>query len=372
MQKKHQKEDAVSHSYSEVKKLALQNPLLRKQVKIGDIKVVDENRIEYKGTELALSDRAFDSLIKRLGVPVSFQNRVNKLLGPQAKVNLLNSMKTAVSAHKNKTLMFIGNPTESKIVGVTENTSMLSAKSFFDLVEDTIGQHDLRVKSCSIGTYGNVNIQAVSAHAAGIKGLPAGHADDEGFNPGLSFSNSIFNGTELNPYTYRLICNNGMIALDRHAGIRIGGFDTEELKKFYAHIATMAANNFVSANYNAQVLKAINSYASLGELQFMSNVMKNQSGVDSNVINRFVPYFDCVKKYEALNIKVDRLDKSQLANAKTNVKVWDAINGLTDFASHKYDGVDISSAGRAQLQHSAGAILNKEKFDTMSLMPSLV
>jgi hypothetical protein len=91
--KKHQKEDAVGHSYEEVKKQAMEQPLLRKTVRIGDIKLIDESHVDYKGSTIKLSEGAFHSLIKRLGVPTSFQNRVSNLLGPQAKLNLLNAIR---------------------------------------------------------------------------------------------------------------------------------------------------------------------------------------------------------------------------------------------------------------------------------------
>jgi len=369
--KKHKKENAEGHSYEEVKKQAQEQPLLRKTVRIGDLRIVDETHVEYKGKTLELSENAFHSLIKRLGVPMSFQARVSRLLGPQAKLNLLNTMKTAVSAQKNKALMFIGNPKNSLVVGVTEDVSMLSGKSFFELVEGTANKYNLDIKNCSIDKFGEVVIQTSSPIAAGIKGLAKDHKDDEGYYPGLAFKNSIFTGTELNPYTFRMVCSNGMIAPGRDV-IRIAGFDTDELKRFYDRINMLAKGNFISCDYDKQVVKAAATYASLGELNFLSSAMMNYSGAGHKMINQFVPYYDCASKYEALGIKVENLDKQQLMNAKTNVKLWDAINGVTDFASHKYEGVDISSAGRATLQQKAGAILNKPKFDTESLMPSLI
>ncbi len=363
--------EEVFHSYAEVKKQALENPLLRKNMRIGDVKILDANRIDYRGTELQLSDNAFRSLIKRLGVPSAFQNKVSTLLGPQAKLHLLNAMRSAISAHSNKSLMFIGNPTTGKIVGVTDDVSMLSAESFFELVENSVDKYKLDVKQCSIGSFGNVNIQAVSAHTAGITGLTKSHRHDESYNPGVSFSNSLFRGTELGSYTYRLICSNGMVGMHKNDVIAIGGFDSKELKRFYERINELAGNNFISSNYSAQVMKAINCNASLGELKMLAESMVNQSAAQPGVVNRFVPYFDCVKKYEALNIHVEHLTTQQLANAKTNVNLWDAINGTTDFATHKVAGVDMSSANRILLQGAAGTVLNKTHFDTEMLMPSI-
>jgi hypothetical protein len=372
MQKKHQKVAAESISYEEAKKLALANPLLRKEVRIGDIKLVDERRILLKGHEVLLSENAFSSLVKRLGVPQAFQNRIGNLLGPQAKLNMLNAVRSALSGQENKRLQFIGNPAEKQIVGVTETTNMLSAKSFFELVETCIDKYKLDIQACSVDRFGTTSIQTSTKFAANIKGLPKDHADDEEYNPGLSFRNSIFSGTELNPYTFRMVCSNGMIAPDGRDILRIEGFDSEDLRHFYNRLDLLGKNNFISSKYNEQVVKAASTYASLGELQFLANAMMNCSGASHKTINRFVPYYECADKFRAMRINVETLDKQQLANAKTNVRLWDAINGTTDFATHKYEGVDMSSSDRARLQHSAGAILNKKTFDTASLMPSLV
>lgn len=358
--------------YEEVKQAAKETPLLRKATRIGDVKIIDTTHIEIKGNVLELSDFAFNSLIKLFNIPLSFQNRVENSFGPAAKLHLLNTMKDAMSVRKNEQIMLIGNTKSGKIVSAGAENGMLSNDSFFDLVESVINKHGLELGSCSIGDFGDVTIITKSTRDASIKGLDSSHKTDEGFTPGLAFVNSVVRGTQLNPYTMRLVCSNGMIAPDQSSIISIKGFDSKEVRKFYEQINKLAHNNFVSGNYNEQVLKAVNTYASLAEIEFASKMMHNASGADLRRIDQFVPYLKMVEKFDSKGFKLKDMSSQQMKNAQTNVKLWDVVNGMTNFATHKHDGIKMDSGSRVRVQGQAGALLNKKTFDTANLVPSLV
>lgn len=362
----------TSMSYDEVKKMALSNPLVRMLVRLSEIKIIAENIISYKGNQLTCTEEAFKSLARCIGAQVSFQQKVGSLLGDNARLNFMNVMREALSARKDKQLMFIGNPQHSLVVGVVENASMLSTQSFFDLTEGIIVKYGLDVKSCSIGHTGEVVITTTSKQEAMINGLPADHRDPENFLPGLAFRNSVITGTQLNPYTYRQVCTNGMIALREGDGISPAGFDSKKLKEFYERVNLFASNNFVDVNYNQRVVNAINTFASLGELKFAVDAIERTSTAGSKFSNALVPYYTCAEKYAKMGYNVEKFSKQQFANAKTNVPVWDVVNAMTNFASHDFDGIEMSPAQRAIAQGYAGVLLTKKSFDTANLMPSLI
>lgn len=366
------KKEAPSKTYDEIKKEALANPLVRILVRLSEIKIIADNVISYKGHTLHFTESAFKSL-GNLILPLGFQDRVNSAMGATAKLHFINTMRDAISSQTNKQVMFVGNPATATIVSIASNTGMLSTQSFFDLTEGIISKYGLSVKNCSINNIGDVAITTTSPKDAIIKGLDSSYKTDESFFPGLAFQNSIVSGTSLNPFTIRQICSNGMIGVDRSAIVRINGFDSKELQVFYEKVKMLASNNFVDFGYSDKVIKAINTLASLGELQFAAKHIENSVvNVGSKLINSLVPYYTCADKYAKMGYNVEKLSKQQLASAKTNVSVWHAVNAMTDFASHSFDDVDMSGSSRVHVQQMAGALLNKRAFDTEQLMPSIL
>ena len=69
-----------------------------------------------------------------------------------------------------------------------------------------------------------------------------------------------------------------------------------------------------------------------------------------------------------MGIQPTELTPAQKRNARTNVSVWDIVNGITDFASHDY-GYEIKDPEntRNELMVQAGGILTKQ-YDTQNLL----
>lgn len=369
------KQKNASSGYDEVKAKALAKPLLRILVRLSELKIVGDGVVSYAGNMLHFTEAAFLSLAQLVGTPISFQKRVHGLMGDSAKLNLLNVMREAMSLRKDRRLMLIGNPDTLQIVAVVkEDAVMLTAGSFFDLVEGIVTKYNLNVRACSIDDVGTVNIRTTSPNAETISGLPSKYKENEEFLPGLSFQNGIVSGTELNPFTYRMVCTNGMIAERKSQGAKLVGFDSKELREFYEHVRLLASNNFVPFNYNQNVVRAIQTNASMEELGFAYKTMFRscENEVDKRLINAFLPYEECVAKYKKMNIHIEELTQQHRRNAKTNVPMWDVVNALTNFATHQHDGIDLSEASRAVLQTNAGDLLGRERYDTELLLPSLV
>lgn len=367
-----EKTNETSMSYDEVKKMALESPLVRLLVRLSELKVQPNCMVLYKGNPLSFSESAFDSLLRLVGIPLSLQKKVDSALGVQSRLHMVNALNEAFTMRKSKEIMLVGNPANSTIIGVTESNGILSAESFFELTEGIINKYGMTVQACSIGTAGQVSIRATAKSIAQIKGLDAGYKVDEAYLPGLSFENSILNGTAMNPFTHRMVCSNGLVREVKGESIYLAGFDSKELKKFYTQVKGLANNNFVSFDYNSRVLSAIKNTASMAELQFAAKVIENSAGVGPKISNTFVPFYTCADRYKKLGISIDSCSTKQLENARTDVPVWDVVNALTNFASHKHNGIDVTPASRALAQSHAGELLSKKAFDTQHLMPSLI
>lgn len=368
---KHQKTKAETLSFAEAKKLAIANPLLRQLVRLGDLTIADVGHVKYNGSLLNFTPEAFAKFVRLLGVPTAFQHKVEILLGVEAKLELLNSMKTTIAANKNKVIALIGNPSTAQIVGVASQESMLSHEGFFELAESLVDRHNLEIKACSIGRFGEVVINAIAPLTAKIKGLEDSYKTDESYKPGLSFSNSIFEGTVMSSFTERLVCDNGMTAPCK-TDISIGGFDSKEIKKFYEKIAGFARSGFQSFGYNEAVLKAVKTHASVGEVEFAVRTMGNNTDRGHQAIESFLNMGDIRAKFAKVNVHVEAMNKEQKINAATPYKVWDVVNAMTDYATHAYDGIELSPASRAEVQRKAGALLMKSRFDTQNLVPSIL
>lgn len=340
---------------------AIDSQPVRRTVHLAEIGLIDENSISYKGTALKISKQGFRDLLKILNIPKQFINRFSEMMQerPEAKKQFINTIKNvmATSGKGSSTVTLVLSKKEKQIIAVHKNTrNLISNGGMLDVVSRVIDENGLDVVDFSVGDNGEVAVNAVYQKKQwSIDGLK-----DEFFNGGVSFVNNPRDGFIVSPYVNRLVCANGMVGKGFEETLKLTSTDGNAMQKFFADIANLASTGFRPSRFIEKAQEARRMKASLAEMFKISNAIKGAAkDITKQELERWVPVSYTTSAYHRIGVDTHTLRKGQLQNAKTDISVWDLMNGLTHFASHD-NGFEIDDYSRAKLQMIAGQLLTDE------------
>ena len=366
-----------SINWEAFKKKVFGDQPLKKEIYLHEIEIISESKISYKGTPLNLAEAAQSDLRSILGLPVQLSKSIDKTFGEAARRSLIDMCKLIrISSKKVPRITLVIDTKTKQIIRILRETRMITMQSFFDVFEGIMNQHpNFETDHFGLSEDGSVNLSVVSKDSE----FKVGNFADEVFQPGLTLKNSLTDGAFVNPYVLRLVCSNGMSSPDfgspttggdgggKRGPISLGGDDFTSLDFFYKQIEHLTKGNFYPESFKAKVQTAIDCKASLAEVQDASSIILSNSEIKKDQIHKWVPEQDINSKYAALKVNVKELTDQQKKNTRTNVTVWELINGVTDFASHDY-GFKFGENGRMRMQLEAGKLLAKSSYDTQNHM----
>jgi len=351
-------------AYNTAKEIALATELIRKEISLSEFNVVNETTIEIDGKEITVSKKAFSKILTRLRIPKAFADRFRKGFGDNALKELIRMMKANRSDANDTTVTLLVDPREKEIIDVLPaKYASISNKSFISFIEEYIHKYDLGVTQFGSNSINGTIINTVAPNSVfrvpGIK--------DEVFNTGVTFRNTPSNGLEVTPHLNRLVCTNGMSSTSFAETFGLHQFTDANISEFNDHMISMAAVGFQPVGLKDKIEKAVNTDASLSELQYAaSRLLSTSKKVDWNYIQRYAPIDRANIAYQNCGIDTAALTKNQLANAKCGMSIWDVVNGMTNFASNE-NRFDIGDHARANLMIDAGNLLMKKQYDTEAL-----
>jgi len=349
---------------------ALKSQPIRKELPLSSIEVVKEDVLKVDGKFISMSERAFKDLCKIVGLPINFNKQFKENFGDRARGQLINRLKVASAGKNGGTMVsIVVNPESRQIVGIIKNTmDIISNSAFLDTTTTIIDKYGLDVNSFSNGSDGAVIITASSTkNNWGIEGLK-----NESFFGGISFSNSIKNGFEVSPYLHRLVCANGMIGKSFEETMRLTNLNPKSSEDFFTQLNQMAERGFKPHMFEEKVKLAINTPASLAEMEMAHNTIVNMSGAsyqEYKDLESWVPYNATRKSFQDFGIDTILMNQEQRKNARTGTSVYDLVNGITHFASHD-NGFKSDDYSKKQAQVRAGQLLSKKAFDVQNMVSS--
>lgn len=349
---------------------ALRNQPIRKELPLSSLEVVKEDVLKVNGKFISMTEKAFKDLCKIVGLPINFNKQFKENFGDRARGQLINRLKVASAGKNGGTMVsIVVNPTSRQIVGIIKNTmDIISNSSFLDTTTKIIDKYGLEVNSFSNGSDGNVIITASSTkNNWGISGLK-----NESFFGGITFSNSIKGGFEVSPYLHRLICANGMIGKSFEETMRLSNLNPKASEDFFTQLNQMAERGFKPHMFEEKVKLAINTPASLAEMEMAHKAIVDMAGVsyqDYKDLESWVPYHTTRKRFQAAGIDTILMNQEQRKNARTGTSVYDLVNGITHFASHD-NGFKADDYSKKQAQVQAGRLLSKKSFDVQNMVAS--
>jgi hypothetical protein len=320
-------------TYDEFKQGVKDNYPIRKVVNLSDVKIdLDDDQsnfgmINLEGHNLKLSRKAFQGLIKTLGLSNNFINKFANIFGAKAKSQLVNIIKGVISDHK------------------------------------------LDVSNMSITPEGDLKISTLNRSTGW--GLEIPELKDESFHCGVIVTAGPTEEVAIDPHILRLVCTNGMVGPRRlEMGPRLESNNVSDIQKFMLETKRLQeSNKQFKTIFTDQVRKMNSIQASYEEMfKMRESVKKHVADITDSrteaVLDKYFPLMEVRKKYfDEKNIALGNLTHRHWKNAKTHMTTWELLNSLTDVASHDY-GMGISDYKKEVLKKEAGMYMFKKEFDT--------
>lgn len=361
-----QKFATISQELFESKsKLAIEQNPIRKEVSLKDVEVVKDNLLRVGDTNIPMSSEAFKGVCKAVGLPVGFDKTFSAAFGDKARQSLINRLKGAVQAKGNNTVSLVVNPHDKRIISVQKDPrDLVSNQTFVDTTRRLVDKYNLDISDYSINSDGGVVVNAVSfKNGWGLEGLK-----DEDFYGGITFSNSPSKGFQVSPFLHRLVCANGMIGTAFEETMSLGQMDGYTMEKFWNQLNQLADRGFKPASFENRVREAMNTRASLAELEHAHDTLRSVSDAQHRELENWIPYHTTRARFHGHGVDTAMLTTNQKKGAKTGTTVWDMINGITHFATHD-NGFKMQDFDRRKLQVEASRLLVKP-FDMANVLPS--
>lgn len=351
--------------FDERSREAISKTPVRREFGLKDIEVINNETLSLDGRHVKMSPEAFKNFCKIIGLPVGFDKTFSTAFGDKARQQLVNRLKVAAQAKGNSSVSIVLNPETKKIIAVQKDPrDLVSNQSFLDSTTRMIDRFGLEVSDFSVSDDGSLVINTASPkNAWGIQGLK-----DEDHFGGISFMNSPNQGFQVSPYLYRLICSNGMIGRSFSETMQLGQMDQINLLKFNEQLEALANRSFRPEQFEERVRMAMNTRASLAEMEHAHGSLIASSDADVKEIESWIPFQQTKAAFFKSGIDVNTLTTNQMKGAKTGMTVWEMINSMTHFATHD-NGFKVKSYNRRKLQVESSRILC-DNFDMANLIAS--
>ena len=330
----------------------LNSQAIRKTIAIREITLINDTTIEIKGKRLEITKDAFKGLIKLIGMSQTFAKKFDTLFSPEAKASFINQMKNAMASQLNEITLIVS-PTTKRILGFSKTSAgLISHERFINLADQIIDQHGFEVTNWGVdANKGLVTINAFNPNAEfGVA--------DEVFKAGLTLTNSPSNGIQVMPYINRLWCSNGLSTPMAQESYTLNNLSKEAMGDFFQHMGNLRKNGFVPTGFQDTVKRAIDTPASLYEMQRAYTTIKRHVG---DAADNWIPLNENRSAYIGANQNPSEFTTDELKNAHTNQSVWSLVNGMTHVATHAPEQLafDMNDKQSTELMVQAGNILGK-------------
>jgi hypothetical protein len=356
--------------YNRRKKDAIESQAIRKVLPIRDLEIINLSTVGYKGANIKVTERAFADLLKVVGLPVKFTRDLDKLFNADTQLKFIQNLKTAISAQKDLTVTLYVNKADKTCIKIAKsNVQVISNEGALDTISEIVDQGNLIVNNFSINQDdGSFSINTTNPNSLfNIEGFK-----DEAHTGGVNFTNGPREGFKVTPYVNRLICTNGMTMRSDEDEFTMDDTGADGFKKFFNKLGDFIKRGFRPQNFDKNVVDAVNTPASLYELQSAADEILKVCPKDRtfNDIERWVPLLETRNKYHNIGVDTTGLSQKQMKGAKTGTSIWNLLQGVTNFASADW-GFGLLESSRMALERWAGMMLGrKDGFDLGGSIPS--
>lgn len=328
-------------------------------IDLKEIKILNKTQIEVGGKTIPISHQAFKDLIQIAGITNALLMHLNETLNPNAGFLLIKELMKAISAKKNgsKVSMIIDTALQEVIritFDVSQNTIAVSPGAIEEFLTSLTKTNNISLTDTLItdsGTKVTFNIKWDVTIPLKMPG--------ETISYGKQISWDMFGDVQAEDLIERLVCTNGMTRiLPSNKPIMLNAQSTPSdwYNTLYHDMSN--PNKKVIDHYESKMLTAMQTGLSVYEYNKIKGYALSIWKDDVEKIIRHIGDDRMWKvEYESKGIDLEKLSAGQLRNCPTPVNAADAINMLTDLASHTYSTV-VSASSKKRTQKLAGQILN--------------
>jgi hypothetical protein len=367
----------MNTKYEDFKQEVTENYPIRKNLTFSDLTINFEDTeskygtITIEGKVLRLTNSAFKSLLKTLGLNDTFMSKFTNIFGVKSKNSLVNIIKTKMSTSNNQTVSVYIHPKTFRVVAITPtNKPYVSPDFYFNMVENVMSDNNLDVTNMNMDKTGNISISTLNTGW----GFDVDGLKDEAFNTGVIMTAGPTEDIAVDPHILRLICTNGMVGPRRlEMGPRLMSSSIDDIGSFMSELNGIKEhNNQFKSVFKDQVQKMNNINASYHEMVTLRDWVENHVTdiTDTRteaVLDRFFPVKEARRMYKEKGVSLVDLTQRHHKNTMTDMSTWELLNSLTDVASHDY-GMGIGELAKADLKKQSGLYMFKKEFDTEFLV----
>lgn len=340
--------------------VSIRDTLLREQkpfIVLNKNEIVSEGDNYYRigDMQVAVTPSVQQQLDRQIGLSSRQREGIRQAYGENAVIGLRNGFAMANCVNSPKKFALIANPDELIVDGIVQlEAEAIPMRSFFNIVELFADEYSYEVEqvlSSYNGIYG-ITVKLMPVHPQ----YNTFGDDDEFITNGLYMKWNL-GELELGNYYLRLVCTNGQMQITRNSLNRIHRIDNDDVMKIInpANTRNMAKRNLEA--FKQAVLQARNIPASLAEVHHGKKLLLRH-GTPENLAEQLMPYTELLNMYQEVGKHIPP------TQAKSNIKMWNLFNRLTDFASHTnlWERTDNRSA--SLMQQSMELLMCKRDIQT--------
>ena len=276
-------------------------------------------------TLFSVTPEAQRYLDRQIGLNSKQQEGFKEAYGEKALAHLRNSFSMADCVRNPSRFALIANPEECVVEDVVPLVEeVVPMRSFFDIVELFADKHAYEVAkiySYENGIHG-ITVELRPVHPQ----YDTFGANDEFITNGL-YMKWTLSGIELGNYYLRLVCTNGSMQISQNSLSKIHQVSTDGVSKILAPqcLSELMIRNLETFKTAAMIAR--DTPASLSEV-YCGKRLLLRHGSPENLAETLMPYTELLEKCNELGGHIPA------TQVKSNIKMWDLFNRLTDFASH--------------------------------------
>lgn len=329
-------------------------------VPMSKLRVKSRKELSVDGRSVFISDTAFKDLLRLVGLSNKTVTHINEELHRDAGYLLIKELMTAMSNRKgmNVSLIISEEDREVKRICLEGQTggagSAISPAAIQELINQALDKSGkVKLSNTFIsdgGTKVSFNLKWDTPITLPMRG--------EDISLGKQITWDMLGPTSVSNLVERLICSNGMTAVVPGKAMFLDSHTDPSVwyKELFKDIIN--PNKELITHYEKRVLEAMQTNLSVYEYNTIKGHLINNWSADGARITRYLGDESWKSEYAARGIDLTKATAGQLKNCPTPVNSWDAINCLTDMASHRYT-TQVPDLVCRQTQKMAGRLLNK-------------
>lgn len=319
-----------------------------------------KDRVIIGGVPTLISPAAVKDCIAITGLNGTSLDGLNDKIGKGAGMAIMQSVFSAMAKQDKKLVIAAKDGQIIRVVPEAQRKAAIPAPQFVELMEQLIVRNPhLGVDSVSVnesGTKAAINICSERPIEATIP--------DEDFRLGRTIEWDMLGGVTIAEYVHRLICTNGMTGWQR--GADLGQLTRNDAtSKWFKELFTEMDTTAFAERYMNRIANVQEQRLSLREYTRLSDLLRNNYLADENRWG-VMGETSWLRAYDGHDL--EEFNAAQMANLETPVNAWEALNVITDLASHQYNSRP-ADWERNTHRKTAGKMFGSE-FDSAKWAPS--